>query len=158
MLHRAAHEPPEAYADQTIADDGGAGSRAKVLENGFVKCEADLVPAICDAWSAEVHPGSDGSTGAEDKPERSDRLHVWKKVNQGDQTHQTADGGAAKAQDPFLVAGADRRQRHHEARDDRRVDTRIIEPDEDHVANEGCHRALDRKANILEIFEGIRQK
>src|SRR5262249_34360024 len=118
MLHGAEHEEAEEYTDQTIADDGGAGSWAKVLENGFVKCEADLVAAICDAWSAEVHPSSDGSTRAEDKPEPSDRLYVWKQVNQGNETHQTADGGAAKTQDTFLVAGADRRQRHHEAGDD----------------------------------------
>ena len=45
------------------------------------------------------------------------RLHVGKEVHQGDQTHAAADGGAAEAEDPFLVAGADGRQRHDEAGD-----------------------------------------
>ena len=133
-------------------------SWAKVLKDSFVEGEADLIAAVGDAGSAEVHPRGDGGPGAKDQPEAADSLDVRKQVNESDQTHQTADGGAAETQDPFLVAGADRRQRHHEARDDRRVDTRIIEPDEDHVANEGCQRALDRKADILGIVEGIRQK
>src|SRR5215475_6880305 len=108
MFHGAVHEQPEEYADQAIANDGGAGSWAKVLENGFVKGNADLVPAVRDTWSTEVHPSSDGSPRAEDKPEPSDRLHVRKQVNQGDETHQTADGSAAKTQYPFLIAGTDR--------------------------------------------------
>src|SRR5258705_2143344 len=158
MLDGAVNEEPEEYADQAIADNRSAGSWAKVLKDSFVESEADLIAGVGDAGSAEVHPRGNSGTGTEHQPKSTNRLHVGKQVNESDQTHQSADGGAAKTQDPFLVAGADRRQRHHEARDDRRVDTRIIEPDEDHIANEGCHRALDRKANILGIFEGVRQK
>ncbi len=81
---------------------------------------------------------ADGGPGTKDKPEAPDGLHVGKQVHQGDQTHAAADSGAAEAEDPFLVAGAYRRQRHDEAGDHRCIDARIIEPDESHVADQRC--------------------
>src|SRR5262252_5335175 len=108
MFHGAEHEEPEEYADQTITDNGSAGSWAKVLKDSFVKGEADLIPAICDAWSAEVHPRRNRSAGTEDQPKATDGVHVGKEVDQSDQTHQSADGGAAKTQNSFLIAGTDR--------------------------------------------------
>src|SRR5262245_36142150 len=158
MFHGAEHEEPEEYADQTIADNGSAGSWAKVLENGFVKCDADLVPAVRNAGSAKVHPCSHSGTGTKNKPKATDGIHVGKQVDQSDQTHKTTNSGAAETEDPFLVAGADGRQRYDEAGDNRRIDTGIVESDEGHVANEGCQRALDGKADIIRIVESIRQK
>src|SRR5437660_297335 len=158
MLHSAEHEEPEEYADQAISDDSGAAGRAKVLQNCFVESETDLIAAVGYPRSAEIHPRGHGGAGAENQPKAADSLDVRKQINESDQTHQSANRGAAKTQDPFLIAGTDGRQRHHEARDDRRIDTRIIEPDEDQVANEGCHRALDGKADILGVLEGIREK
>src|SRR4030095_6142696 len=114
----------------------------------FPEGEAGLVAAVRDPRSAEIHPSGDGGAGAEDKPEPSDRLHIRKQVNQGDQTHQAADRGAAEAKTPFLVAGTDGRHRHHEAGDHGGVDAWIVEADEEKVASKSCERALDREMDI----------
>src|SRR5215813_6499498 len=135
MLYGAEHNEAEEDANQAIADNSGAERRPKALEDGFIKGQADLISTVGNAWSAEVHPRGDGGASAEDQPEASNRLYVGKQVHQGDQTHQTADGGTAEAEGSFLVAGTDRRQRDHEAGDYRSIDARVVEADEEHVAD-----------------------
>jgi len=46
LLDDAEYDESEEYADQTIANDGGAESRAEALEDRFVKGEADLLAAV----------------------------------------------------------------------------------------------------------------
>src|SRR5947209_9307327 len=65
VLYDAEHDEPKEDADQTIADNGSAGSWAKILKDSFVKGEADLIAAVGDPRSAEVHPGGNGGAGTE---------------------------------------------------------------------------------------------
>src|SRR5262245_3630804 len=110
MLYGAEHNEAEEDANQAIPDHGGTERRAKILEDGLVESEADLVATVGDAGIAEVHPRSEGSASAEDQPEASDRLYVGKQVHHGDQTHEAADGGAAEAEEALLVTRPDGRQ------------------------------------------------
>src|SRR5262249_48373302 len=104
MLDNAEHDEAEEYADQTIADDGGADCWSEAWQDGFVESDANLVATIGDAWSAEVHPGGHSGAGPEDQPKATDGVHVGKEVDQGDQTHETPDSSTAEAEDSLLVA------------------------------------------------------
>src|SRR5262249_14014464 len=159
ILDHGEYDEAEEYADHAIAQIGGAHrlveTVAETLEDGFVKGEADLIAAVRDARRAEVRPCGDGGAGAEDQPKAANPLHIGKQIHQRNQSHQTADGGAAEAENSFLIARADRRERHDETGDDGGVDARIIEADEKEVADQPRERAFHREVDIFGILEGI---
>src|SRR5262249_61856669 len=63
-----------------------------------------------------------------------------------------------EAKDALLHARPDRGERHDEARDDRGVDARIVEPDENEVADEARQPTPDSEPNVLRIAECIRHE
>ena len=117
---------------------------------------ADLVSDVGDAGTAEVHPRGDGGAGSEDQPIAADGLHLGKQVHQGENTQQPADDYRPKAEAPLLEAGADGRQRQHQAGGHRGSYAGIVESDEAEVTDQRCQCALDRELDVLVIVEGIR--
>src|SRR5204863_84269 len=75
--------------------------------------------------------------------------------HESDQSHEPAERRAPEAQEPLLVARPDGRQRHDEAGDDGGVDARIVEADEQDVADQRGQRALDGEAYVLGIRGGV---
>src|SRR6266849_6015455 len=158
MLQEAEHNQTEGDANEAVPEDRGTDRGTEALKHRLIESEPGLVPAVRDTWRAEVDPRGNCSAGTEDQPETAEAGDVRKRVHKGDQPHQSPEGGASETQQTFLIARADGRERHDETGDDRGVDPRIVEPDEEDVADQTGHRPLDGELDVLGIGEGIGQQ
>src|SRR5262249_20213457 len=145
----------EGNSDQSVANDGGTHGGPEVLQDCLVEGEPGLISAVGDARNAEVDPRGHRGAGREDEPETPQAIDVWKQVHEGNEAHDTTDSGPPEAEQSLLIARADGRQRHDEARDHGGVDSRIVETDEKDVTDERRQRAFHGELYIFGVRGGV---
>src|SRR5262249_6838898 len=121
----------------------------EVLQRRLVEGQARLISAVGNAWRTEVDPGGHRGAAGKDEPEASDTVDVRERIDECEQAHHAADCRAAEAEQAFLIARADGRQRYHEAGDLGGIVLRIVETVAQDVVDQGGQRAPDGKLHVL---------